>query len=230
MGLTLLALTILKPYLKAPGRKTVLSLGYQDIVAEPKEVEDLFGSKVTRVTNHGGWHGRKHPLPETEEFFQGLDCDHVCVDIVKARGTEIIVDLNTAYLPFYLCGAAQYDIVIDGGTLEHVFNIGHALKSVAECVKPGGVILHGNPLSMVNHGFYMLSPTLYHDFYTQNGWQIEQMMAARGNEVSEISPTKRVTVAPELSMIVLAKRFTNEPMKFPTQTKYLKNPTLSSNA
>jgi hypothetical protein len=221
MGLTLLALTILKPYLKAPGRKAVLSLGYQDIVAEPKEVEDLFGSKVTRVTNHGGWHGRKHPLPETEEFFQNLDCDHVCVDIVKARGTEIICDLNCA------SPQGQYDVVIDGGTLEHVFNIGRAMVRVAECVKPGGVILHGNPLSMVNHGFYMLSPTLYHDFYTQNGWQIEQMMAARGNEVSDISPTKRVTVAPELSMIVLAKRLSNEPMKFPTQTKYLKNPTLS---
>lgn len=219
MGLTLQALNTLKPYLKGK----ILTLGYQDIVATQRQIEELFGVSVEKTTDHGAWHGKDFPLPETEEFFSRIGCDVTCVDLAKIRGPEIICDLNyPSWSP--TLEPKSYDLVIDGGTLEHCFNIGQALITAANTVKVGGHIFHWNPLSMVNHGFYNICPTLYHDFYTQNGWEVLVMMAATlGDESCPIHPTKRTTVIPELSNVVIAKRLSDAEWKYPTQTKYLKN-------
>ena len=213
MGLTLQALKSLKPYLK--GR--VLSLGYQDILPTPEEIRGLFGVDVEKTTSFNARHNVKHRLPETEEFFSKIGVEHVCVDIVKSRGPEIICDLN------YPCDLGRFDLVIDGGTLEHCFNVGQAFLNATSAVKVGGVIFHGNPISMVNHGFYMFSPTLYHDFYTQNGWEVMEMYVSdKAGNTARVPPIARVRVAHEMSILVAARRLSDAPMKFPTQTKYLK--------
>jgi hypothetical protein len=216
MGLTLQALKLMKPYLK--GR--LLSLGYQDILPSVEEIKELFGVTVEKTTTFGKWHGKKYPLPETEEFFSRIGVEHVCVDIVKARGTEIVCDLN-----YPLEVSKVYDLVLDGGTLEHCFNVGQAFINAAEAVKVGGHIFHGNPISMVNHGFYMFSPTLYHDFYRQNGWKVLEMVIG-DLDVMRIPTGQRVEIDSELTIMVVAQRLSEGPLKFPTQSKYLKNPTL----
>lgn len=69
----------------------------------------------------------------------------------------------------------RYDCVYDGGTIEHVFNPAEALTSVVKLLKPGGRAVHLAVTSnYVDHGFYQLSPTLFWDFYTANGFTIEQ--------------------------------------------------------
>lgn len=222
MGLTIQALKSLKPYLKG----SILSLGYQDIVATQDQIQTLFGVWVEKTTDHGKWHQVDYRLPETECFFSAIGCQHICVDIAQIRGTEVICDLN---YPSWSKALAPkvYDLVIDGGTLEHCFNIGQALMTVANTVRVGGHIFHWNPLSMVNHGFYNLNPTLYHDFYTQNGWEIVTMLAvSRDNQASAVHPTSRFGAAPELSNLVIAKRLSDQEWKYPTQTKYLRHPTL----
>ena len=217
MGLTLQALKILKPYLKGK----ILSLGYQDILATREEIEKLFGIRVEKTTSHGPRHSVSHGLPETEEFFSRLGCEHTCVDIVKARGTEVICDLNLPPVSPAL-SPYQYDLVIDGGTLEHCFNVGQAFLTVANTVKVGGRILHGNPITMINHGFYNFSPTLYHDLYTQNGWEIEEMVVStKDGHTVKVPQTERCRVGQELTILVLARRQKENTWKFPTQTKYL---------
>src|SRR5690606_26431799 len=138
MGLTLQALKTLKPHLK--GR--ILSLGYQDILATKEEIRKLFGIEVEKTTPHGKWHNVSHDLPETEEFFARLGCEHVCIDIAKIRGSEVVCDLNYPHAVQFSEGLKalcprQYDLVIDGGTLEHCFNVGQAFLTVAETVKVG---------------------------------------------------------------------------------------------
>lgn len=201
--------------------KEVLSLGYPDIVATQQEVAKILGIVVLKTTDFGAWHGVKHPLPETMELFEKLGSKLTCIDIHASRGVEKIVDLN---IPAEI---GLYDLVIDGGTIEHCYHIGTALMNAASAVKPGGRIFHGTPMSMVNHGFYNVSPTLFHDFYTQNGWEIERFYAVSNtDQLFEISPWKRVQIAPEMSLCCLARRSTDVPLKIPTQTKYLKNPNL----
>lgn len=209
MALPLHALTKLKPLLKGE----VLSLGYPDLDCTAEDIETIFGYKPTRFTEGNKWHGRKDPLPETEELFERLGVKLTVVDFTKDRGTEIVADLNEPQ------DFGQFDLVIDPGTLEHCFNIGMALMTAAESVRVGGHILHLSPLNMPNHGFYSISPTLYHDFYTQNGWTAEMKVIARP---SAVSPVDRFFISSEHIVRCLAQRQSNGVLKMPIQTKYLR--------
>jgi hypothetical protein len=208
VALPLHALTKLKPLLKGE----VLSLGYPDINATSAEVEQLFGYKPTRFNNDHKRHGRKEPLPDTQELFEHLGVKLTVVDFIKERGIEIVADLNEPQ------DFGQFDLVIDPGTLEHCFNIGLALMTAADAVKVGGHILHLSPLNMPNHGFYNISPTLYHDFYTQNGWSVEMKVIANPFSVSMV---ERFSVTSEHLIRCLAKREVGGILKMPVQTKYL---------
>ena len=209
MALPLHALTKLKPLLKGE----VLSLGYPDLDATSAEVEKLFGYKPTRFTQAHKRHGRPDPLPDSEELFEFLGVRLTVVDFVKVRGMEIVANLNEVH------ELGQFDLVIDPGTLEHCFNIGQAMMNAANAVKLGGSILHLSPMNMPNHGFYNLSPTLYHDFYTQNGWSIDLKVIATPFKVSL---TDRFVVTSESLLRCIAQKHDDSPLKMPIQTKYLK--------
>ena len=147
-------------------------------------------------------------------------CPVDCIDIVASRGCERIFDLN------YPQDMGLHDLVLDCGTVEHCFNIGQAIINAANAVEEGGVIFHTPPISMINHGFYNLSPTVLYDFYTQNGWGIEFMAGVQGKTLFPLDPIGRQSVPSECSMYMVARRTNMNPMVFPTQSKYLANPDL----
>lgn len=86
------------------------------------------------------------------------------------EGAQVIHDLNEP-LPAEL--HASYDTVIEIGVLEHVFNIGLAMKSVAQMVKPGGRFLSLNVAdNHLGHGFWQLGPEAYfRTFSPGNGFE-----------------------------------------------------------
>ena len=211
MGLPLYALLKLKPYLQ--GAK-VLSLSYPDILIRHEEIEKRFGFKVEGLTNQNIRHRVKFELPETFEVFEKLGASFECVDITKVTGREKIVDLN------YPVDLGKYDIVIDPGTLEHCFNIGQAMMNCAQAVKSGGRVFHISPVNMVNHGFYNICPTLMHDFYGQNGWEIETLEMLNASKI-KYTDTGRFGVSMEYILCCMARRKTEAALKFPTQHKYL---------
>jgi SAM-dependent methyltransferase len=208
VALPLHALTKLKPLLKGE----VLSLGYPDLDTTAAEIEKLFGYKPTRFTEANKRHGRPDPLPDSEELFERLGVKLSVVDFVKVRGMEKVANLNEVH------NLGQFDLVIDPGTLEHCFNIGQALMNAANAVKLGGYILHLSPMNMPNHGFYNLSPTLYHDFYSQNGWSVDLKVIANPFKVSL---TERFVVTSEQLLRCVAQKHDDSPLKMPIQTKYL---------
>lgn len=216
MGIKTSALGVISK-LKA---KEVLSLSYPDLVMTIAECEAVTGIKATKTNDSNRWHNKTEPLPETIEVFSKLGMTLTCVDIVASRDVETVVDLN------YPHELGQFDLVLDCGTTEHCFNIGQALLNAANAVKEGGYILHTPPLSMTNHGFYCLQPTLFYDFYTQNGWEVQFIAGELNNKWFEIPAVSRVKVPAEASLIVLAKRTNSKPLVYPMQSKYLSNPTL----
>lgn len=217
MGLKLKALEILSKI----KFKRVLSLGYPDLLVGEQDIKRLFNVTPTKYVNNGRWHGKRFELPETVEFFGLIGASIDCVDVHASRGCEKIVDLNIE------TDLGKYDLVIDPGTIEHCFNIGQALINAANAVDVGGRILHTSPVSMINHGFYNINPTLFHDFYTQNGWVEELcLLESRLNEYLPISGEARVLIPSECSVYFMAKRVTDAALAFPTQSKYLKNPEL----
>lgn len=212
MALPLQALKMLAPYLRGAN---VLSLGYPDILVPADHIQALFGYTPEKFADDAArkWHQQKFPLPQTEELFERLESTLTVVDFTADRGMEKIADLNEPH------DLGKFDLVIDPGTLEHCFNIGQAFLNAANAVKVGGRIFHLSPLNMMNHGFFNLNPTLFHDFYEQNGWEAEISLVPQ--PVGSMDPTARFAVNAEYLVRCLAQRRTEAAIIFPIQSKYL---------
>ena len=90
------------------------------------------------------------------------------LDVSAYEGAEIIADLNVP-VPAELVG--RFGWIVDGGTMEHVFDVRQGMKNTAEMLRPGGRAVHISPSNnYVNHGFVQLSPSFYRDYYVANGF------------------------------------------------------------
>lgn len=71
----------------------------------------------------------------------------------------------------------SYDVVIDGGTMEHVFNYPQALSNAMNLVRPGGFLFIIAPTNgWCGHGFYQLSPCVFLDILTkENGFELKSV-------------------------------------------------------
>ena len=111
-----------------------------------------------------------------EPFFEMLGAKHVdSLDFSTFEGATVQHDLNQP-LPAALL--AKYDLVFDGGSLEHVFNFPQALKSCMEMVRPGGHFVQvSNANNFMGHGFRQISPELmYRSMSAANGYRIIAVM------------------------------------------------------
>lgn len=106
-------------------------------------------------------------------FFKMLGFGNVnALDYSDYEGADILFDLNSDDVPQEL--KEKWDFVINGGTLEHIFNISDAIKNISKMAKVGGIIYHISPLAgWIDHGFYSISPTFYMDYYQENNWKIK---------------------------------------------------------
>ena len=65
-----------------------------------------------------------------------------------------------------------FDIVINTGTSEHVFDQAQLFESVHNCTRPGGLMVHTVPAVWPEHGFYSYSACLFLDLAQANGYSI----------------------------------------------------------
>jgi SAM-dependent methyltransferase len=99
------------------------------------------------------------------------------LDASAYEGADIVHDLNEP-VPDELEG--RFDVVFDGGSLEHVFDVPTALRSYMRMVRPGGRLI---VLTMANghcgHGFYQFSPELFYQVLSEeNGYRVERLHVA----------------------------------------------------
>ena len=217
----------------------MLSLGYPDMLLTEAQTAELVGAgnvEHLRFRDDGPailrWHGIQDEVervPETRSLLAmlGIRCDFV--DIVASRGIERIVDLNDPAPPEM---RGQYDIVFDGGTLEHCFNVGQVMRNMLAFCKPGGFIVHVNPLNMFNHGFFNFSPTFYLDWYVRSGNQVvTPFFGVSGpllrQQVVQLEPLNNFhEAAARSAIVVVARRVAAGEPAWPTQSKYVENPQL----
>jgi hypothetical protein len=89
------------------------------------------------------------------------------------EGAEFIWHLNRPLREELLKKVGRFDAIIDSGWLEHIFNIPEVLKNYYRLAAENGVVIHIVPsCKIVDHGFYMFSPTLFQDYYSANRWRI----------------------------------------------------------
>lgn len=213
-------------------RLSMLSLGYPDIlqceydrgvIKEHPEAE-----QIRRY--HGIIDNRF--IPEAYDYFSKIGIDLTVIDFKELRGESRFgpfheTDLNYAISPFAFDD--RFDIVLDPGTLEHVFNVPVALENIMNFSAPGGYILHWNPLQQPNHGFYNFSPTFYHDFYSANRMKVtEQYVCNHGNgnkllKLSDQGGTSRFHFNGDASIMTLVRNDRPDGeggFRIPVQTKY----------
>lgn len=223
MGITAVTLNMIS---RALPRKRILSLGYPDLAMSAKDVQDILGVTPTKFTPFGAWHGFDKPLPETVHVMELIGSSLECVDVASSRGVERTADLN------YPCELGEYDLVLDCGTTEHCFNVGQALVNAAHAVKPGGAIFHYFPMCVMNHGFWNASPTLFKDFYSQNGWSLQMAgIVHESGDSYQVPEYKPFEPEQRMYLTVFAVRpQEKQQMRFPTQQKYLRFPNLTKKA
>lgn len=116
-------------------------------------------------------HEANSPLT-AQSFFSWLGfASCLSMDYSDYEGAEIIHNLNEPDLAEEHHGIA--DLIVDAGTLEHVFHLPNALKVVHNLLRPEGLVYHHNPSNgYLDHGFYQICPTLYYDYYRENRYEI----------------------------------------------------------
>jgi|LauGreDrversion4_2_1035121.scaffolds.fasta_scaffold51703_2 hypothetical protein len=138
---------------------SLLTLGRQDIGVSYKELNEI---GITDVISDS--------YPTDQDFFKMLGFEKVdSLEHNLMDNATIAHDLNEP-LPSELF--SRFDWVLDGGTLEHCFNVKEFMFSMIKLLKPGGSILHINPsLGCSNHGLFNFQPTFYFSFYRANKFQ-----------------------------------------------------------
>jgi len=206
--------------------QAIASMGYPDILIAPEALRELMGDKILGVKYREdsaricGRHKIPYrDVPDAESVFECFGVSLDVYDIVQDRGCETLCDLNH---PIPEAAVAQYDYVLDVGTLEHCFNVGQALFNMASMAKVGGYVLHENPFNWGNHGFYNLNPTLFHDFYGDNGFTVMEcvLMNFKTKDLYAPPAKGRFHMDAEANVITVARRDEIKPFTMPMQGKY----------
>ena len=175
----------------------VLTLGRQGLHATPEQVVAMMReegyaldrdvlARLPTQTNIPQWRAtpRAGFLPDTA-FFALLGLPVETLDVSAQEGPEYVADLNRP-IPPELVG--RFGVVIDGGTLEHVFDVRQGLMNVASMLRPGGRVVHLSPASnYLGHSFYQFSPRLFVDYYGVNGFsEMKCLLAVQPSERANI--------------------------------------------
>jgi SAM-dependent methyltransferase len=153
------------------------------------------------------------------------------IDASDYEGASILHDMNQPLPDAY---RDQFSVVVDGGSLEHVFNFPTALKNCMEAVAPGGHFIAITPSNnLMGHGFYQFSPELFFRVLNPtNGFQIVKVLIYEypwksvWYEVLDPAQAQRrveLTNSRPAYLIVWAKKIATMPIlhESPQQSDYL---------
>ena len=204
-----------------------LTLGRLELLATKKELSKLntaFGTAQTDIStlNFKGKYA--------EPLFKMLGANIVdSIDYSAYEGATIIHDMNVA-IPSKLVN--KYSAIVDGGTLEHIFNFPIAIKSCMEMLEIGGHFISFTPANnTLGHGFYQFSPELfYRIFNSANGFNVKliAVYTDKGGEWFEVADPEQVKSRVMLInnkptyLIVITEKIANKEIfhHYPHQSDY----------
>ena len=154
---------------------TLLTLGRQDVTVSADEARRI--ADRCRFTF-------SRPLPSDgvlsdDALFRAFGFTDVwSLDADRYEGARIIHDLNTPDPPPGAEG--RFDVVLDRGVSDIVFDFPACLSSVARMVRVGGHVIHFLPSSNhVEMGYVMPSPNAFSAFYRANGFRLDTLWLVR---------------------------------------------------
>ncbi len=171
----------------------VLTLGRQNLNADKATLDALARRNgidpEAAVSSFGDY---------AEEFFGTfLGAERVdSIDQSEYEGATLVHDLNAPIPPEW---EQRYDAIVDGGTLEHIFNFPVALANCMRMLRTGGRLFICTPANnQLGHGFYQFSPELFfRTLSREHGFEVERMFAVQfrysGTEYGSMKGHYRVT-------------------------------------
>ena len=162
---------------RRPYRGKILTAGRQDIYATEQQIRNWaadIGFKLSdgvKIEPSENEFFKDKKYISDESFFKLLGFNEVkSIDYSDYQKCSFVYDLNNP-IPKELHN--EFDLIYDGGTLEHIFNVPMVLKNLYSATKNGGRVIHSSPTSnYVDHGYYMFSPIFFTDYYCANKWDI----------------------------------------------------------
>jgi hypothetical protein len=125
----------------------------------------------------------------------------------------------------------KFDVCINHGTAEHIFNIGQVFWTMHDYTLPGGMMIHEDPFTgWIEHGFYNLQPTLFFDLAEFNDYYLLGMFiqdfagksvtpVRKREEVYELAASKMIPENTQL-FVVFRKPPEERPFRVPIQGYY----------
>ena len=91
-----------------------------------------------------------------------FDCD------LNAKA-DLYMDLSKPLDP-NLCG--RFRTILNGGTLEHIFDIRQALANVHDLTCVGGNIIHLAPMTWIDHAYFNFNPLMFRAIAESNNYAL----------------------------------------------------------
>lgn len=123
-----------------------------------------------------------------------------------------------------------FDISINHGTAEHVFNIAQVFRTMHGATMCGGLMIHESPfIGWIDHGFYCLQPTLFYDLAAENCYEIvtvaveeiQSQTIIRLDHRDHATQLAAEGKLPNNSMLfVVFRKLTDRPFRIPMQGYY----------
>jgi hypothetical protein len=220
-----------------------LGVSFERTLTLGRQGLDCSGRRLSRAIRDFGLPGtredidrclRRAPMQalRADEFLRFLGAKEVVsVDNSDFEGATLLHDLNQ---PFPESERGRFNLVIDGGTLEHIFDFPAALRHCLELLPLGGHFLSLTPANnQMGHGFYQFSPELFFRvFSAENGFALRKIVIyetfknARFFQVNDPAITgyrNQLVSNKRMSLAVLAQRTANTPIlvKPPLQSDYV---------
>ena len=182
----------------------------------------------------------------TKDYFKSIGFrDYKSIDINGAYNS-LQFDLNKNISETYNY-KEEYDLVINNGTGEHVFNQYALFLNFHNLTKLNGVMLNILPfIDWINHGFYNFNPIFFADLAASNNYEIIKISLANrdGAELKlnnenlsilfeQIKPNRndskfkkmidiaKTKLGRNILLVVITRKLSDNEFKIPLQGKYL---------
>lgn len=166
MGFEIHSANFLKYALQRNQKDEAVMFGRQSI----KLLPDRYLKKAFGITNR----------QELGDFAEALLTRHyklknvISVDNSSYENATVVIDMNKP-IPEQIKEQVEgkYDLALDLGTLEHIYNVPQALYNMSMFCSSNATIVHVLPANgWVGHGFYQFSPELFFSVYSErNGYK-----------------------------------------------------------
>jgi hypothetical protein len=136
-------------------------------------------------------------LWDVAKIFYRLFLEYRETVAIDFGGTEkaLRLDLNQ---PISL--GREFDVVYNGGTAEHVFNVWQFFKTVHDHTASGGLMIHGAPFTgWADHGFFNFNPTFFWDLAAANGYTVHLFL------YTELAPLKILSISRREQLAEMSK-------------------------